>query len=238
MIKAVFFDAIDTLFGVYPDKISFYQKIIKEHANLAVSRDEMTTVWNKVFCETENRAQNEVCTDESNLAWENFNETILKELDFRGDISAVAKKLHYDSWLNPKSFHLYPDVLETLQTLKEENFFVGCVSNEDRELYKFFTHFGISEYFDFILVSAEAGYEKPHPEIFEMAITKSGFKPNEILFVGDSLLSDYNGSKNVGINPVLLDRNNVVSDNNLVTINNLNKLFEIIEGANNARAIT
>lgn len=43
----------------------------------------------------------------------------------------------------------------------------------------------MADYFDGIALSYEAGYNKPHPGIFEYAITHLGIEPGETLFLDD-----------------------------------------------------
>ncbi|HIN71291.1 MAG TPA: hypothetical protein EYM98_01775 [Dehalococcoidia bacterium] len=58
----------------------------------------------------------------------------------------------------------------------------------------------------FAVTSAEIGSEKPHAPIFLAALDKAGAQPTESIHVGDQITSDINGAANVGINPVLVDR--------------------------------
>lgn len=47
---------------------------------------------------------------------------------------------------------------------------------------------------------------KPHPALFKKALEVSGCTANEAVHIGDSITSDVNGAKAVGINAILLDR--------------------------------
>ena len=48
------------------------------------------------------------------------------------------------------------------------------------------------------IISEEVGYMKPHPLLFKHAEESAGFKPDEILYVGDSMHSDVIGGHNAG----------------------------------------
>lgn len=48
---------------------------------------------------------------------------------------------------------------------------------------------------------------KPHREIFEKAMEIAGVSPEEVVHIGDSVVSDVRAAEAVGINPVLIDRN-------------------------------
>ena len=57
-----------------------------------------------------------------------------------------------------------------------------------------------------MLTSAEAGYRKPHPRIFEIAVERLNVPPHRALFVGDSYEDDVTGARNAGLQALLLDR--------------------------------
>lgn len=230
MIKAVFFDAIDTLFQAYPNKIEMYRRIIKNHTRIETTTKEMTLVWNEILAEAEKAAEMEIDSQTPILAWDGFNAKILLKLGYAGeDFEQKGEELRLESWTNPENFRLYSDVIETLEKLREQNILIGCVSNEAEELNNFFTHFGIEKYFSCVTISEVEGCEKPNPKIFNIALEKLGLHPEEVIFVGDSLISDYEGSKQVGMLPVLIDRENEISDNTIVKISNLNNILDIIK---------
>ena len=56
--------------------------------------------------------------------------------------------------------------------------------------------------FDTVLISAEVGYQKPQPEIFEMLVNKLGVNKNEIIFIDDTPQSLLNADK-IGYVPLL-----------------------------------
>jgi putative hydrolase of the HAD superfamily len=71
---------------------------------------------------------------------------------------------------------------------------------------------GLNPFFKDVLVSGELGYRKPHPYVFERFVDAMGVPANQILFVGDDLEADVQGSKNAGLQPVLTT---CVEDKNL-----------------------
>src|SRR5581483_2691805 len=64
----------------------------------------------------------------------------------------------------------------------------------------------IRDYFHVTVVSGRAGIEKPHPEIFRLALEGAGVDPEEAVHVGDNPNDDVAGAEAVGIRGVLLDR--------------------------------
>lgn len=60
---------------------------------------------------------------------------------------------------------------------------------------------------NFLITSEEARSYKPRKEIFELALKMMGVLPHEALHIGDSIDSDVNGARSMGINPVWINRN-------------------------------
>jgi FMN phosphatase YigB (HAD superfamily) len=56
-------------------------------------------------------------------------------------------------------------------------------------------YFGLDHYFDHIVTSEEAGYDKPHKEPFELAIDKMKPKGGCIWMIGDNPLNDIKGAR-------------------------------------------
>jgi putative hydrolase of the HAD superfamily len=61
---------------------------------------------------------------------------------------------------------------------------------------------GVSERVDVIVLSSEVGKRKPHPAIFQRALSELGVAPDEALFVGDRLDADIYGASRLGIKTV------------------------------------
>lgn len=58
---------------------------------------------------------------------------------------------------------------------------------------------GLLDFFNPLLISEEVGVAKPDVGIFEMALTKLELSPKEVLYVGDSISHDREGSLRAGI---------------------------------------
>ena len=64
----------------------------------------------------------------------------------------------------------------------------------------------IRKYFDYVFISDEVGAIKPSKEIFEYALTSSGFLNDEAVFIGDDYKVDIIGANNAGINGIWFNR--------------------------------
>ena len=96
--------------------------------------------------------------------------------------------------------------LALLKKLEGDGYRLGLISNagDDRDVHQLTEKFGISTYFDYIITSAACGYRKPHPRIFEMALSNWYFLPSEAVMVGDNPEADVAGAKSAGLYAIWL----------------------------------
>lgn len=66
-------------------------------------------------------------------------------------------------------------------------------------------YFGLDHYFDYIVTSEEAGFDKPHEAPFRLALEKMRPKGNSIWMIGDNPVNDIRGSSEK-INAVTLQK--------------------------------
>ena len=70
---------------------------------------------------------------------------------------------------------------------------------------------------------------KPHPALFRKALEVSGCTPDEVVHIGDSITSDANGAKAVGIKPILLDRDGKYGMLDIPVAKSLLEILEILQ---------
>ena len=80
------------------------------------------------------------------------------------------------------------------------------ISNSHRSLEAFTAHFELDRYVRTHVSAHPHGYMKPHPSIFQAALTAAGVRAAEALMVGDSLKADVEGALNAGLRAVWLRR--------------------------------
>ena len=104
-------------------------------------------------------------------------------------------------------WHVFPDAYPALEALQERDLKVGAVSNWVWNLPELLHALDLVSHFDFIAASARIGFEKPHPRIFQWALQEADVDPPAVIHVGDHVDADVEGAMAVGIDPVLIDRN-------------------------------
>ena len=120
-------------------------------------------------------------------------------------VDACAREI-YDEWAACQHFHMYDDEPGVLRELSARGVKEGLISNSHRSLASFEQHFELQGLIAGALSSAEHGYMKPHPSIFEAALTLLGVAASESVMVGDSFEHDIEGARRVGMRGVLVQR--------------------------------
>ena len=80
-----------------------------------------------------------------------------------------------------------------LTALRESGLGLGVISNFDYRIYAILEALGLTRHFDSIIISSEAGYAKPAPEIFRIALQRHSLVASQALHVGDSEALDVLG---------------------------------------------
>lgn len=120
-------------------------------------------------------------------------------------VRAAARAI-YQRWGACDQFMLYEDVPEVLRGLHAAGIRIGLISNTERCLTAFQRHFELEGLFAVALSSADHGYMKPHPSIFQAGLRALGVAAGDAVMVGDSLVHDIDGARRLGMRAVLLAR--------------------------------
>ena len=93
-----------------------------------------------------------------------------------------------------------------LEDLSRRGYRLGIISNSNGTLLHQLERLGLAGRFDVIIDSAHAGVEKPHPEIFNIALQKAGgVDPGRALYIGDVYAIDVLGAASAGMHAALFD---------------------------------
>jgi HAD superfamily hydrolase (TIGR01509 family) len=116
-------------------------------------------------------------------------------------------KLVADGFRNIRTWSVVmPGTSEYLNSLHTQGYFLGVISNSIGTIEDQLEHVGLRAYFHAVFDSAIVGVEKPHPEIFQLALAKAQVARSEAVFVGDTHATDVGGAQLAGLNGVLIDR--------------------------------
>lgn len=110
--------------------------------------------------------------------------------------------------LDPRNYTLLPGAVEVLSACRARGYANRILSNNMPELREILDALELSPLLDGVLVSADVGWEKPHPAVFRAALESAG-NPAVRYMVGDSPAADIDGAKRAGI-PAILFRTSPV----------------------------
>jgi len=145
------------------------------------------------------------------------------------DSEGMAQEI-YHSYTKADHWGAYEDVRPTLMALKREHYRLAVVSNWDPALRGILRGMGLAPFFDEIICSAEAGYRKPDPMIFKVAMERLDVDASHIVHVGDLPEADGEGASSAGILPVIIDRKGDWIDCDYRRMEMLTELPSLLEG--------
>ncbi|HEY9061287.1 MAG TPA: HAD family hydrolase [Pseudobacteroides sp.] len=133
---------------------------------------------------------------------------MLDRRNTKEDRKKLLERIHQNYWKNYSGRCYVED--ETAEILKylSNRYKLGVVSNfmvEDG-IEDLLNKTGITDYFQFVVTSVKNGWRKPHRNIYDEAVKKAGVGPQDICFVGDDYICDYEGPVKMGIRAFLYDR--------------------------------
>jgi putative hydrolase of the HAD superfamily len=103
-------------------------------------------------------------------------------------------------------YHLNNELIDTIKEFRNKGYKTALLSNNSIELRQRLIDDGIIDIFDEVIISAEVGLQKPQPGIFDILFKKLELKPDEVVFVDDTLRS-LEGADSIGYIPILFKDN-------------------------------
>lgn len=214
MAKIVLFDAVGTLFGVRDTVGEVYQKFASEWgvdvSPVAVNQsffDSFKAAPPMAFPGTESAKILDLEFEWwCRVAAETYKKLgVLEQFsDFRGFFGEL-----YDYFATDAPWLVYPDVKPALTKWRESGIKLAVLSNFDSRLYQVLTALRLADFFSDITISTEVGAAKPDRKIFTTALQKCNFTIERAVHIGDSLIADYEGAINAGIEAFWLNRNTI-----------------------------
>ncbi len=235
MIKAVFFDFYYTL-GVWGLPLEDSLQKIADRYQFEIDWELYAKAVQHLFAEASD-------TDPTNHSLlETLDKIVESYCEFTRNLG-VQEHADQMAWELLQAGHslfaanvasLYNDTIPTLQRLQDEGYKLAIVSNWDTPLDPLAERLGIAKYFDVITASHDTRVRsaKPDSHIFEYTLNAVGVSAEETVHVGDTFEADIVGARDVGIRPILIDREGTQHGRWHETIRSLTELPDILKDSN------
>lgn len=217
LYKDIFFDLDDTLYDTQGNSVIALRKLYEERR------------WNRIMPPFEEFDKAYVATNVK--VWTKYTngeidrDTLIVER-FREPVSAMIEARRGDtSWITPEAClemsNHYGDIIslepgivngadELLRYLKEKGYKLHLCSNGFHEVqYRKLRSSGLEKFFSTVILSEDAGINKPHKGFFDYAFQMTGAKPENTIMIGDNYRTDIVGAMDFGIDTILFNRWNV-----------------------------
>lgn len=131
----------------------------------------------------------------------------LSLLEFKIGNDALAHKMAVEFLeILPTKQVLFPDTIEVLTYLRNKQYQLHLITNgfEKTQHHKLKTA-GIDIFFREVITSEGSNSLKPHPEIFEYALVRTGAEKKYSIMIGDTPEVDILGARKAGIDQVYVN---------------------------------
>jgi len=202
MIKAVFFDWLNTVAHPQPDRHELFSQVAGE---MGVSVPPSKVINAIYVAEGAEPAGAPVKWSQGSdeAPFVRYQELLWDELGIevpREKMMGFVRELSRRVRSGQVTYRLYDDVLPVMKALKERGLILGLISN------LILGEVDMSSHLDFIVTAQDVGVPKPEPPIFLAALERAGVDASQAIYVGDQYQTDVLGARGVGIAPILIDR--------------------------------
>ena len=216
--KAILFDLCDTLFLFDPQKLPMVQVNGQEirsttglvHRDLALDPYVSFEAFYTAFVETTQDIVRDREKDHREITSLERFQKVLRRLNLGPDqiptpALAQAVLTHMNALA---SALLLPSSHRALVEEIKDKYQISIITNFDHPptVHQLLRREGMETLFEPVVISADVGWRKPRPEIFQKALDRLGLKAGDTVFVGNDLKIDVAGANTLGIPAVWFNR--------------------------------
>lgn len=194
VVKAVAFDFGGTLDSPFMHWMDVYLEVYNGELALGLDREAFRTSY--VFAEREMERLNNVSADTSLLQLQRMKTTMqCDDMLSRGVLKSLilpdGKRIaDYVAEAVTAASAKYTSAAAVTLARLAERYELILVSNYYGNIRRVVSDMGIAQYFTAITDSTIEGVRKPDPALWRVAIERRGYKPEEVVVVGDSFKND------------------------------------------------
>ena len=207
--KLILFDLFGTLIQPVAklrpeDFFTFYQKI-----GIQLRTEEDIKLFTSLFAQLMSECAN----------WQDLSQKLLEKTIQKTDKNIVNKLANF--YRENLIYQLYDDVKEVINLPYQKAILTGSAPF-------LFSNLDLEKHFK-VFTPRETKFKKPAPQAFLYPLNKLGLRPEEVIMVGDEIERDLVPAKNLGMETILIDRENKIENPPVTKINSLGELKKYLD---------
>lgn len=224
-ITDIFFDLDHTLWDFDANSVLAFDKIFKEQ-HPTLDTNQFVEVYAPINQACWKLYQVDKMTHEE-LRYQRLKQSF-EALQYEISDEAIDKIAHdYIAFL-PDNNLLFDGALDVLDYLFPK-YNLHIITNGFAEVqYKKMANSGLESYFKTVTNSEMAGVKKPHPNIFEFALSLAKVDKENAIMIGDCIDADVRGAIEFGMEAILFDEKKLHAGATFKTIHHLTELKNIL----------
>lgn len=200
---AILLDLDNTLYSYQPShEVAMNAVCEKIMRTFSINKEQFNSAFSQARIDVKNRLHGLASSHSRLLYFQRMLEIIglgsqvLLALDF--------EQTYWRTFLN--KIVLFDGVKELLDDIRLSGIPTAIVTDLTSQIqFRKVVYLGLDHYFDYMVTSEEAGYDKPHPAPFELAISKLNADAQCIWMIGDNAEADIKGARK-SINAVTIQK--------------------------------
>jgi REG-2-like HAD superfamily hydrolase len=188
---AVSLDAYGCVLHLAEPVEDVYLRAAERHGIRGLTREGVKTSWRAAFAEP---------VPPGRLRYEGDGSAFWRRV-VAASTGSSSEELYTELFAHygkPESWTVAPGARDCLRQVRECGTKLALLSNFDNRLRALLHELELAALFDELVISAEVGWEKPHPSIFLHAAAALGVPASDMLHVGDDPVLDVQGALAAG----------------------------------------
>lgn len=231
-IKAIFFDLDGTLRLTNPSPTDAFIYLAQSfNVTIDPATARRVKIWAHQYWGQNELVKQDMDRFDTDTFWINYSKLLLETVEATQDLPKRANLIR--EWFGNE---YQPEVTlaqgsrETLSHLKAMGYILGLISNRSTPLQEAVQELELEGMFDLMLAAGEIGCWKPHPGIFEYALTKfPDLRANECIYVGDNYFADGLGAEGAGLVPIIFDPEDLYEKSSFQRIRTMTEIMALFE---------
>jgi putative hydrolase of the HAD superfamily len=222
MLRAIYFDAVGTLIHPQPGAGEVYFNVGRRHgSNLTceqIGRRFRVAFKKQEAVDRRRGWQTDECREQ-----QRWRDIVAEVLDDVRDPAACFAEL-YEHFAQARAWFCEPGIEMILDQLRAQRYQIGLASNYDHRLHAVLPGLKPLAAIDRLLISSEVGWRKPASEFFAAICDQADAAPDQVLYVGDDRINDYQGAIAAKLRAVLVAPSTEPKTQNFAIIENITAL--------------